>query len=82
MPNWDGKTERRATATDHDHVVRLLVMVESLVKTLEATRADLVIHEAEDNMKFTKILVRMGVGTGVLLTCQFAIGIYVAIRFH
>lgn len=52
MPNtpWDKVTERRKKATDHDNLIILLGIVDSLVKSFDA-------HIEEDKKNF-KILFR------------------------
>jgi hypothetical protein len=63
---WDGTTERRINAGDHDHITRMLVMNETIVDTLRETKTELDIHKLQDEKKFDFINRTLWGGFGAL----------------
>lgn len=52
MPNWDGKTERRSNASDHDNITRTLTILEIQVKNFDEHRRDFKSHLEDDKKRF------------------------------
>lgn len=60
MPNiWDGKTERRRDPSDHDNLIRMLVITENLVKNFDT-------HVVEDKRNFGFLNKAVWIGFGAL----------------
>ncbi len=71
MAQWDGKTERRSNANDHDNITRMLTVMENHVKNFDA-------HVKEDKASFDKIGDKISnlskfiyIGIGIVAVLQF-----------
>ena len=80
MPNqpWDGKTERRGIAQDHDTLVQIIEILKNQVENFDRHREDFKEHEKEDNTNFKFLRDQIGkhamyiyIGIGILTTLQF-----------
>lgn len=85
MPNnqkWDGKTERRSNATDHDHIIRMLATQETMMEQFKSFNTAFVTHTLEDERKFDKVNKNIYMFNGGLIVINAVIGIFLVIRFH
>lgn len=79
---WDGKTERRTDATDHDHIIRMLTIQEGMVKTFDSFNTAFVTHTLEDEKKFKELNKSMAMYSGGLIAVNALIGFFLIVRFH
>ena len=79
---WDGKKRRKSdfTAGDHDTLITLVEILNSHVKNFDGHRAEFLEHLREDGRNFDKLFTHLNKGYGVIITIQFLIGLWVALK--
>ncbi len=68
--HWDGITERRQKASDHDTLIQLVEILAAHVKNADQHREDFNKHTIEDRANFKKIDRNMNIALGMLLAFQ------------
>ena len=79
---WDGSIERRSNASDHDHITRMLVIQEGLLKSFESFNITFVAHTLEDEKKFDRVNKNIYMFNGGLIVINAVIGFLLIIKFH
>lgn len=69
--SWDGTTERRQKAQDHDTLVQMVEILKNHVNNFDMHREDYKEHKQEDKINFKRIDKTIYTATGVLIAVVF-----------
>lgn len=79
---WDGVTERRRTAQDHDTLIEVVQILKNHVKNCDEDRRIVSQHMIDDNKSFERINRNIYMFNGGLIVVNIGIGILLAFRVH